>query len=102
MIWVVDKKVIRHLVTSGRILAEVPLRVTFEYAVESGTVVVGSLSIKVLYNCRSVQKSFPEIVEDEFNEAVEKTASDAILEHLALSGLNAAGSTADSVVIAAH
>ena len=101
MIWVVDKKVVRHLLTRGRLMAELPLRVSFEYAVDSGNVLDGSLSIKVLYNGRSVRKSFPEFGESELNAEVEKTANDAVLEHLAMSGLNAS-TAAESVVIAAH
>lgn len=102
MIWVVDKKVVRHLVARGRLLAEVPLRVSFEYAVDSGEVVEGSLSIKVLYNSRSVSKSFPGIEEDALNRAVQKTASDAVCEHLAMSGIANAGEPGESIVIAAH
>ena len=102
VIWVVDKKVVRHLLTGEGLLAELPLRVSFEYAVESGVVVEGSLSIEVLYNCRSVSKRFPGIKEDVLNVEVEKTANDAVFEHLALSGLSQTGEVAESVVIAAR
>jgi len=102
VIWVVDKKVVRHLLTREGLLAELPLRVSFEYAVESGAVVDGSLSIEVLYNGRSVSRRFPEIKEDVLNLAVEKTANDAVCEHLALSGFSKTSDVAESVVIAAH
>ena len=90
MIWVVDKKVVPHLLSRGRLLAEVPLRISFEYAVDEGTVVDGSLSIKVLYNCRSVRRRFPGIEQEALNLEVGRTANDAVCEHLALSGISAA------------
>lgn len=102
VIWVVDKKVVPHLLSRGSVLAEVPLRISFEYAVESSAVVDGSLSIKVLYNGRSVDKRFPELEENAFKVEVQKTASDAVCEHLALSGLANTRDAADPVVIAAH
>lgn len=102
MIWVVDKKVVRHLVARGRLLAEVPLRVSFEYAVHAGEVVEGSLSIKVLYNGRSVSKSFPGIEEATLNQEVQKTASDAVCEHLAMSGIANKVEPVEPVVTAAH
>lgn len=102
MIWIVDKKVVRHLLTRGKLLAEVPLRVSFEYAIDDGEVVEGSLSMKVLYNSRSVSKSFPGIEEEAFNQEVQKTASEAVSEHLAMSGIANAGEPIESVVIAAH
>ncbi len=88
MIWVVDKKVTSHLLTSGDLLAEVPLRISFEYAVDRGALVDGSLSIKVLYNSRLACKIFPKINEDVLEVEVQKTANDAVNEHLAMNGLS--------------
>jgi hypothetical protein len=102
MIWVVDKTVTRHLLTSGTLLAELPLRISFEYAVESGRVVNGSLSIEVLYNSRAVSKVFPEIEAEQLNEDVGKTANDAVIEHLAMNGLGSTRDEVEPVVIAAH
>jgi hypothetical protein len=101
VIWVVDKKVVRHLLTSERVLAELPLRVSFEYALESGSVVDGSLSIKVLYNHRSVRARFPEIEGEALKEDVRRTASDAVCEHLALSGFGTPEEAARPVVVGA-
>ena len=86
MIWVVDKKVVPHILTQEGVLAELPLRVSFEYALESGSVVDGTLSIKVLYNGRSVSRRFPAIEADALDVDVQKTANDAVCEHLAMSG----------------
>lgn len=102
MIWVVDKKVTSHLLSTDKLLAELPLRISFEYAVDSGSVVTGSLSIKVLYNGKSVKKCFPHLEEEALNNAVQQTANDAVYEHLALSGISADSTAIESVVVAAH
>jgi hypothetical protein len=86
LIWVVDKKVVRHLVQQDRQLAEVPVRVSFEYALEEGTVLDGSLSLKTLYNKEAVCRHFPEIDEQTLEEEVQATVERAIDEHLAMSG----------------
>ena len=86
MIWVVDKKVVRHLIQNDRQLAELPVRVSFEYAVEEGTVLDGSLSLQTLYNKGAVCRHFPGIDEDALEEEVQATVERAIDEHLAMSG----------------
>lgn len=102
MIWVVDKTVTGHLLTKGELLAELPLRISFEYAVERGTVVGGSLSIKVLYNTRMVSRAFPTLDADELKSDVQKTASHAVGEHLAMHGLRAMRDDVEPTIVAAH
>ncbi|MEZ5558271.1 MAG: hypothetical protein R3E86_06965 [Pseudomonadales bacterium] len=90
MIWIVDKKVVRHLIEAEGRLAEVPVRVSFEYAVEAGAVVDGSLSLKTLYNKGSVCRHFPGIDDEQLEVDVQETVAREIHEHLALSGLTLA------------
>jgi hypothetical protein len=85
MIWIVDKQVVRHLVEHGGRMAELPVRVSFEYAVEAGVVVDGTLSLKTLYNRPHVCRSFPGIDDNQVDADVQATAARAIDEHLALS-----------------
>jgi hypothetical protein len=87
VIWVVDRKVVRHLITQDGQLAEVPIRVTFEYAVEDGSVLDGTLSLKRLYNKGAVCRHFPDIDDEQLDEDVQATVERAVDEHLALSGL---------------
>lgn len=86
MIWVVDKKVVRHLIEADGQLAELPVRVSFEYAVEDGAVIDGSVTLDTLYNKYTVNKHFPGIDDEQLEEAVQATAERAVDEHLALSG----------------
>lgn len=90
MIWIVDKKVVPHLIQRNGQLAELPVRVSFQYAVEDGEVIDGSLSLNTLYNKHSVNKHFPGIEDDVLEEEVQATAERAIDEHLALSGFSRA------------
>lgn len=87
MIWIVDRKVVPHLIARDGRLAEVPIRVTFEYAVEDGVVLDGTLSLKRLYNKGAVCRHFPGIDDDRLDEEVQATVERAVDEHLALSGL---------------
>jgi hypothetical protein len=87
VIWVVDRKVVRHLITRDGQLAEVPIRVTFEYAIEDGTVLDGSLSLRHLYNKDAVCRHFPDIDDEQLEDEVQATVERAVDEHLALSGL---------------
>ncbi len=86
MIWVIDKKVVRHLIQRNRQMAELPIRVSFEFALEEGTVLDGSLTLKTLYNKSAVCRHFPDIDEIALEDEVQATVERAIDEHLALSG----------------
>jgi len=87
VIWIVDRKVVSHLISRDGQLAEVPIRVTFEYAVEDGAVLDGTLSLKRLYNKGAVCRHFPGIDDDRLDAEVQATVERAVDEHLALSGL---------------
>ena len=86
MIWVVDKKTVPYLLQHAGVLAEVPVRVSFEYAIDAGRIVGGSLSTKTLYNKGSVCRTFPDLDGVELESAVQLTVIQAIDEHLALCG----------------
>jgi hypothetical protein len=87
LIWVVDKKIVRHLIESDGRMADVPVRVSYEYAVEQGSLVEGSLTLKTLYDKATVCRCFSGIDEQELDENVQVTVKRAIDEHLALAGL---------------
>lgn len=86
MVWVVDKKIVRHVVEHDGRFAEVPIRVSFEFELTDGTVIDNSLSIDTLYNQQAVCKAFPTIDATELEEDVQRTVHQAIDEHLSLSG----------------
>ena len=87
MLWAVDKKIVRHLLEHDGVLVEIPIRVSFEYAVEDGQLVADSLTLKTLFNEAAVLKRFPGLDKSELDEAISATVLQEIHEHLALSGL---------------
>ncbi len=87
LLWVVDKKIVRHLIECDGRMADVPVRVSFEYAVEEGSLVEDSLTFETLYDKATVCRCFSGIDEQELDEEVEVTVKRAIDEHLALCGL---------------
>ena len=86
MIWIVEKIVVPHLLSRENRLAEVPLRISFEFAVEENVVVSESISVKVIYNAGLANRRFPELGKDAMSEEIKVTAQSAVTEHLALSG----------------
>ena len=60
MLWVVDKKVIKHLIEAGTALVEVPIRIRFEYELAEERFVSGSMKRTFLYNRPSAGAAIPE------------------------------------------
>ena len=87
LLWVVDKQIVRHLIERDGRMADVPVRVSYEYAVEKGSLVEGSLTLKTLYDKATVCRCFSSIDEQELDKNVQATVKRAIDEHLALAGL---------------
>ena len=87
LLWVVDKKIVRHLIERDGRMADVPIRVSYEYAVDEGSLVQGSLTLRTLYDKATVCRCFSSIDEQKLEEEVQVTVKRAIDEHLALAGL---------------
>jgi hypothetical protein len=87
LLWVVDKKIVRHLIECDGRMADVPIRVSYEYAVDEGSLVEGSLTLKTLYDKATVCRCFSSIDEQKLEEEVQVTVKRTIDEHLALAGL---------------
>jgi hypothetical protein len=86
MLWAVDKKIVRHVLERDGQLVEIPIRVTFEYAIEDGTLVDDTLSLKTLFNAAAVLKHFPTLDETDLHDEIEDNVRREIDEHLALAG----------------
>ena len=87
LLWVIDKKIVRHLIECDGRMADVPIRVSYEYAVDEGSLVDGSLTLKTLYDKATVCRCFSSIDAQKLEEEVQVTVKRAIDEHLALAGL---------------
>ena len=86
MLWAVDKKIMRHVLEHDGQLVEIPVRVTFEYAIEDGVLVDDTLRLKTLFNEAAVLKRFPTLDKHDLEKAISDNANREIHEHLALAG----------------
>lgn len=82
MIWVVDKRVVTHLVESCNRLFELPVRVEFEYQSDNGRYVEGTLKTNTLFNEAHVLKTCPDITREELNDSVADSVRRDILEYI--------------------
>ena len=82
MIWVVDKRVVTHLVQSCNRLFELPVRVEFEYQSDNGRYVEGTLKTNTLFNEAQVLKTCPDITREELNDSVTDSVRRDILEYI--------------------
>ena len=86
MLWVVDKKVIRHTINAGTALVEVPIRIRFEYCLREERFVEGTLKRDFLYNRPELVRRFPRLRENTLDADVERAVDRAIVEHLMFAG----------------
>ena len=82
MVWVVEKKIVHHVLDMGFERVEIPVRVKFEFEVKDGIVVSNSLSKEVLYNRNAIEKRYPEVRMPSLNSDIQKTVEDEIMEYL--------------------
>lgn len=86
MLWVVDKKVIRHTIDAGTALVEVPIRIRFEYCLRDERFVEGTVKRDFLYNRPELLRRFarlePAVLDADIEDAVDRT----IVEHLKFAG----------------
>lgn len=82
MLWVRQTKVVRHLEETPRGLLEIPVRISFEYAVEEDRFVARSMTRSVLYNRRVALRH----VRRDIETAVAETVDSALVEHLRFAG----------------
>ncbi len=86
MLWVVDKKVIRHTIDAGTALVEVPIRIRFEYCLRDERFVEGTLKRDVLYNRPELLRRFPRLQESALDAEIEGVVDRTIVEHLMFAG----------------
>jgi len=82
MVWLLEKKVIRHFVDLGFERVEIPIRVKFEFEVRDGVLIADTLSFQTLYNKKALQKRYPHLNLTSLENAIETTVNEKILEHI--------------------
>jgi len=82
MIWVVEKKVVYHLLDLGFERIRIPVRVKFEFAVEQGTLVPDSLTKTMLYNRQLLESRYPHLDRTRLDGTIEQTVDREIRTYL--------------------
>jgi len=82
MVWVVEKKVIHHLLALGFDTVDIPVRVRFEFEVKEGTFVPGSLSTHTLYNRDIIERRYPAVDLGSLEASIGKKVEKEIRKHL--------------------
>ena len=86
MLWVVDKKVVKHVIEAGSTLIEVPVRIRFEFSLADERFVSGSMKRTFVYNRRALLRRCPEIDADALDAEMDDVVDQTLLEHLKFAG----------------
>lgn len=82
MVWLVEKKVVYHILDVGLETVEIPIRVKFEFEVKEGALVPDTLSFQKLYNRKLLEKRYPKLNAGALERAVNKTVDTEISRYL--------------------
>ena len=82
MVWVIEKKIVHHVLDMGFERVEIPVRVKFEFEVMEGVLVPDTLSKETLYNQNAIAKRFPMVRLPLLDREIEKTVENEIMEYL--------------------
>ena len=61
MVWLVGKKIFRHILDMGFERMEIPVRVKFEFEVVEGSFVPDTLTKEILYNQDAIENFIPKL-----------------------------------------
>ena len=86
MLWVVDKKIIKHVIEAGSALIEVPVRIRFEYSLAEECFVPGSMKRTFVYNRQAIARRFPQFDVEALDTEMEEVVDRALCEHLKFAG----------------
>ena len=86
MVWVIEKKVVHHMLSLGFEKVNIPVRVKFEFEVDNGSFVPNSLTRHTVYNKKTLEKRYPALDVDLLEASIENTVKREILQHLKKSG----------------
>ena len=82
MVWLIEKKVFRHILDMGFERIEIPVRVKFEFEVVEGSFIPDSLTKEILYNQDVIERRYPKIKLSSLDSAIEEMIEVEIMEYL--------------------
>jgi hypothetical protein len=86
MVWVVEKKMVKHILEMGYERVGISVRIKFEFEVKERGFAPDTLSKEVLYNQKILEKRYPMLTADSLDRAIGETADYQIEEYLKHSG----------------
>ena len=87
MVWLVEKKIFRHILDMGFERVEIPVRVKFEFEVVEGTFVPDTLTKEILYNKDAILKHYPKLKRSSLERTIEEMVEGEIMKYLRQCGL---------------
>lgn len=82
MVWLVEKRVVRHVLGLGFERAEIPVRVKFEFEVKEGVFVPDSLSTHTVYNKKALEKRYPKLNLASLESSISNTVKEEIMTYM--------------------
>ena len=86
MLWIVDKKVVKHVINARSTLVEVPIRISFEYGLRDDKFVEGTLTRKFIFNRKELLRRFPDLDSKILDDEIEDIVDQSLLEYLKFEG----------------
>lgn len=86
MVWLVEKKVVHHLLDLGFEKVKIPIRVKFEFEVKEGSFYPESLSTHTLYNKKVLEERYPGLNLTSLDNSISKTVKQEIIKHIKACG----------------
>ncbi len=86
MVWVVEKRVLHHVLELEGERVRVPVRVKFEFEVKDGAYVPDTLSAEFLYNHDFLERHYPRVDSARLRLNIADTVDREIRNHLRRSG----------------
>jgi hypothetical protein len=90
VVWIVEKKIVHHMLGLDFERVTIPVRVSFEFEVSEGSFLPDSLSSNILYNRSILQKRYPRLnltaLEDSINNTVQREIRTYLRENGFLEG----------------
>lgn len=81
MVWIVEKKIIYHILDLGFESVKLPIRVKFEFELKNNTLVHDSISKHILYNRAALEKHYPHLDALRLQKTIENKVDEEIFRY---------------------
>jgi hypothetical protein len=82
MVWIVEKKVVHHVLGLGFEKVTIPVRVSFEFEVKEGAFLPDSLTSQKLYNKSALEKRYPKLDFAALEHSIDNTVRRDIMTYV--------------------